>query len=330
MAVPKLHAVDDAATAAVDARWDAVVLVSPTLTLPDLPALQMPIRSAANVDARVGHDVMLLAVPAVAGGRLILAPTGPLDRDYDDVRQFGEAARVGIVRARDAGAKRPLLLVPRVPIELGYEHALEVALLGALAGLWQPLEAREARGENGLEPVTDLGFVAQAGADPDHVSRIVSAIEHGRRLTRDLAGSDPERMRPAAFATVCRDVLAATPVQVDVLDDPEMLRTEYPLLHAVARASLSVPRHRPCVIRFVYQGAGEPRETLFLAGKGVTYDTGGADLKVGGHMAGMSRDKGGGAAVAGLFRVLSLLRPEGLRVVAEIGAVRNSIGADAY
>lgn len=46
-------------------------------------------------------------------------------------------------------------------------------------------------------------------------------------------------------------------------------------------------------------GAGEPSETLFLIGKGVTIDTGGTDLKVGGAMLGMSRDKYGSAVVAG-------------------------------
>ncbi len=47
-------------------------------------------------------------------------------------------------------------------------------------------------------------------------------------------------------------------------------------------------------------------------------------------MAGMSRDKAGAAAVAGLFRVLSLLRPRGVRVVGELGVLRNSIGPDGY
>lgn len=44
-------------------------------------------------------------------------------------------------------------------------------------------------------------------------------------------------------------------------------------------------------------------KTLFLVGKGVTYDTGGADIKAGGVMAGMSRDKCGAAAVAGFMQV---------------------------
>jgi leucyl aminopeptidase len=47
-------------------------------------------------------------------------------------------------------------------------------------------------------------------------------------------------------------------------------------------------------------------------------------------MAGMSRDKGGAAAVAGIFKVLALLRPKGVRVVGELGVLRNSTGPDAY
>ena len=44
--------------------------------------------------------------------------------------------------------------------------------------------------------------------------------------------------------------------------------------------------------------------TCFVPLQGITYDTGGADIKTGGHMAGMHRDKCGAATVAGLFKVL--------------------------
>ena len=331
MAIPKLLEVEDPGAASVDQEtWDAVVVVSPTLNLTDLPALYEPLRAAADVDARVGKDVVLIPAPKLAGGRLVFAPTGPIDRDWDDVRRYGDAAKAGVQRARNAGSKRPLLLLPRVPVEGGYERAVEVGLLGALEGLWEPLEAREVRGEQELEPVTHLGFSVPAGADGAFISKIVYAIERGRRLTRDLAGAEPERMRPAAFAAMCRDAFAETSVFVEVVDDMEVLRRDYPLLTAVARASLVVDRHRPCVIRLRYEGKGPIRETLLCAGKGVTYDTGGADLKVGGHMAGMSRDKGGAAAVAGFLLTVAELQPAGLCVIAEIGTVRNSIGADAY
>lgn len=47
-------------------------------------------------------------------------------------------------------------------------------------------------------------------------------------------------------------------------------------------------------------------------------------------MAGMHRDKCGAAAVAGFFKTLSLLKPEGLNVCGYLALVRNSIGSDAY
>ena len=51
-----------------------------------------------------------------------------------------------------------------------------------------------------------------------------------------------------------------------------------------------------------------------LVGKGVTYDTGGADIKAGGVMAGMHRDKCGSAAVAGFMKIISELQPPNLKV----------------
>jgi leucyl aminopeptidase len=97
----------------------------------------------------------------------------------------------------------------------------------------------------------------------------------------------------------------------------------------VARASVSVPRHRPCVVRLEL-GPEDAAEPIVLCGTGVTYDTGGADLKTNGAMAGMSRDKGGAGAVAGLMRVLAEAPPKGVRVVALLGMVRNSIGEESF
>ena len=47
-------------------------------------------------------------------------------------------------------------------------------------------------------------------------------------------------------------------------------------------------------------------------------------------MAGMCRDKGGAAAVAGLFLAAARLQVEGVHLIAELGVVRNSIGSDSY
>ncbi len=70
--------------------------------------------------------------------------------------------------------------------------------------------------------------------------------------------------------------------------------------------------------------------SIFLIGKGVTYDTGGADIKYGGVMRGMSRDKCGAAACAGFMKTISYLKPKNVNVIADLGFVRNSAGPDNY
>lgn len=331
MATPQLTAAPDLDAALSGDAHDAVILIAPDLFgVPD--ALADPLRAAAEVDQRVGYDLTVHAVPGLPGGRLVAAPTGPLDRDQDDVRRVGKAAAAGVARARDAGARRPLLVLGTLPTSEDMARAPEVAALGALAALWEPLEAREALGEAEVEPVeaVGLGGVGLEGGRLDAAVRVASAVEAGRRLARDLGGTEPERMAPIRMASLCEEVLGAAGVEVEVVSDRATLDAEYPLLSAVARASYAVERHHPRVVRLRWRGAGEIRRTLLIAGKGVSYDTGGADLKTGGIMAGMSRDKGGAAAAAGFLLAAAKLAPEGVEVIAELGCVRNSIGPDSF
>jgi len=67
-----------------------------------------------------------------------------------------------------------------------------------------------------------------------------------------------------------------------------------------------------------------------FVGKGVTFDSGGMDIKISGNMIGMHRDKGGASVVAGFLKVLSILKPRGLKVMASLPFVRNAVGEDAY
>ena len=311
--------------------FDAVVLVghAPAAAGGHLDALRAPLQALAKVDAAFQSRVSVIAADGLPGNRLVVAPTGPLGRDHDDVRRCAEAAAAGVRRARDAGAKAILLLLQQAPATAAFAHAPQVAALGAASGLWEPLEAREALGADRVEPVQKLG-VAVLGHFTAQDAAWVEAADAGLRLARDLAGTEPERMAPPRFAEYVQQAFRGSKVKVTVQKDGKKLAKEYPLLMAVARASLEVPRHRPCVVRLEYTPKGKVDRTLLFAGKGLTYDTGGADLKTDGHMAGMSRDKGGAAAVAGLFLAAAKLGLRSVRLVAELGVVRNSIGSDAF
>ncbi|TQV70948.1 leucyl aminopeptidase family protein [Aliikangiella marina] len=328
MAYPRLILTKDPQSLlAENSNNDAVILVTPTTTCETSPIVNGVLEAVAGVDKRLGAEVMLIHAPSLCGGRLIHCATGPIDRDYDDVRNFGDAAAKGIELAKESGAKNPLLLVEGVPGHEAFQRATSVAYLSICQKLWQPLEAREALNESEIEPIETIGLLdirSEVNAE------FLDAVESGRRLARDLCGTNPERFAPPAFADYCVEAFEDSGLEVSVIDDQDEIVDKFPLLAAVARSSRQVPRHQARVINLEYTGEGPIEKTLILIGKGVTFDTGGADLKVGGHMAGMSRDKGGAAAVAGFMKTVAMCQPKGLKVIATLGMVRNSIGAECF
>ncbi|BDX05439.1 M17 family metallopeptidase [Planctobacterium marinum] len=327
MAFPKITVIDDLSSAlSASAKWDAVIVVAADCNAVSEPAIQAALNAHQQIDARINSEVLLFSNEQVPGKRIIFAPTGQLSRYYDDVRRFFDVANQAAKLAASAGVKQPLVLVD-APDDERFKNAVSAVYLGLTQGLWQPLEARMALDESELEPITEIGLL---GSTDSVSAKWLMAAEAGKRVARDLCGTEPERMAPPGFADYCVEALAGSAVKVEVISDQRQLERQYPLLFAVARASEAVERHQARVITMTYEGKGPIEHSLYLAGKGITYDTGGADLKVNGHMAGMSRDKGGAATVAGFMKMLAQLQPEGIKVVAEIGAVRNSIGADAF
>ncbi|WP_419147738.1 M17 family metallopeptidase [Pseudoalteromonas 'SMAR'] len=277
------------------------------------------------VDARIAQKTTLLVSEQVPGKRLVIAPTGPVDRDYDDVRRFFEAAKAGVLEAKAAGAVKPLLVVANAPSDSRYENALAVSFLGACQGLWQPLEAREYRGEE-IEPISSIYLFSAT----EQTCQQLTAISAGQYAARDLCGTEPERMAPPRFADYCVELFKDSAVNVEVVADRKTIDEQYPLLSTVARASYAVERHHPRVVKMAYEPEGEVERTLIFVGKGLVYDTGGADLKVGGFMAGMSRDKGGAASVVGFMEAVAKYQPKGVKVIAYLAVVRNSIGSDCF
>lgn len=310
-----------------DQNFDGIVLVAEGFDkLPkELDCLKGPLEDYSSVDCGLGEEVVVLKVPGLPGNRLVFAATGPVNRDYDDIRRFSDAASNGIKRALKAGLQRPLLVCPP---HSSYEKSTLVGLLGALQALYLPLELREVK--TSPHKVAVLGVWVNKRERGNKLVELATALESGRLVCRDIGGSDPERMAAPRVAEYVETLFRNSPVEVQVLQDASVFEKEYPCLAAVNRCASAVPRHQARVIKLQYCGEGRVKQTLMLVGKGITYDTGGADIKAGGVMAGMHRDKCGAAAVAGFFEVLAKLKPKHLKVVGAMAMVRNSVGSDCY
>ena len=161
-------------------------------------------------------------------------------------------------------------------------------------------------------------LVAPEGVD---VQRL-EAIAAGEALTRDLINTPTSDMSPADLEAAARSLAQDHGAQIDVITGDDLLTRNFPMIHAVGRASATPPR-------LIDISWGDSGPHLTLVGKGVCFDTGGLNIKPGSSMGLMKKDMGGSATVLGLAQmIMALGLPIRLRVL--IPAVENSISANAF
>jgi len=156
-------------------------------------------------------------------------------------------------------------------------------------------------------------------ADRGHVSRTYTAIA----LVRDLITTPAADLGPEELATAAREVARSGGAKCRVIVGDALLKRNYPMIHAVGRASLRQPR----LIDLSWGPARAPKVTL--VGKGVCFDTGGLDLKLPAGMALMKKDMGGAAVALGLAQMIMDAKLK-VRLRVLIPAVENSVSANSF
>jgi leucyl aminopeptidase len=150
-------------------------------------------------------------------------------------------------------------------------------------------------------------------------------VEHLARaiyLARDLINTPCEDLGPPHLAAAAKAVAKEFGARFKVIVGDDLLKHNYPTIHAVGRASA----RPPCLIDIRWGNEKHPKVTL--VGKGVCFDTGGLDLKSAAGMLDMKKDMGGSAVVLSLGMALMAAKaPIRLRVL--IPAVENSVSANA-
>src|SRR5690606_33600792 len=105
-------------------------------------------------------------------------------------------------------------------------------------------------------------------------------------------------MGPIALETAVRKLASQYDAVVNVTVGDDLLEQNFPMIHAVGRASVEAPR----LVDLTWGNADAPKVTL--VGKGVCFDTGGLDIKPASGMLLMKKDMGGAANVLGLAAMI--------------------------
>jgi leucyl aminopeptidase len=143
-------------------------------------------------------------------------------------------------------------------------------------------------------------------------------------LVRDLVNTPAEDMGPADLEAVAEGLAKTHRAKLTVTKG-DALEREFPMVHAVGRAAAR--SHAPRMIRLDWGKASAP--LVAIVGKGVSFDTGGLDIKPASGMALMKKDMGGAAhafALAGLIMGAGL----NVRLLCLVPAVENAIAGNAF
>lgn len=139
---------------------------------------------------------------------------------------------------------------------------------------------------------------------------------------RDLINTPANDMNPEALALEATTWAKSQKAKIKVIKSDELLKQNYPMIYVVGKAS-SVPPH---LVDIVFERKNAPKITL--VGKGVTFDSGGLDIKSSGGMKIMKKDMGGAANVLALAKVIVDMKlPIQLRVLLPI--VENAVAGNA-
>ena len=136
---------------------------------------------------------------------------------------------------------------------------------------------------------------------------------------RDLVNTPADDLGPPQLEDALHALAAQHGAEVVSIVGDELLKRNFPAIHAVGRASHRAPR----LLRLDWGDDASPR--LALVGKGVCFDTGGLDIKTADGMRNMKKDMGGAAhaiALAGLV----MARKLPVRLTLLVPAVENAIG----
>ena len=180
-------------------------------------------------------------------------------------------------------------------------------------GTWRFERYRTNKGKAGAK------IVWPQGADKARATAMIEAIS----MARDLITTPSSDMGPAELAAAAQDLAKTHKARIKVIVGDDLLKQNYPMVHAVGRASTRAPR----LIDLTWGKESDPKVTL--VGKGVCFDTGGLDIKPSSGMLIMKKDMGGAANVLALAQmVMDAKLKVRLRVL--IPAVENAVAGNAF
>jgi leucyl aminopeptidase len=278
---------------------------------------------AGDIDGKPGSCHLLFDLPKLGAARVLVVGLGA-QKSFDAAR----FKRVNLDAARALG-KLPLDSAASWLTELDVpgrdaDWRVRTAALASDHAAYRYTATFKPRDQEPQPQLATIAFAAgnEAAAGLDQAAAIASGV----RFARELGNLPPNICNPAWIAEQARQFADAHDgVAIDVLEREQMAELGMGSLLAVARGSANAPR----LVVLQWKGAKGKQAPYALVGKGVTFDSGGINIKPSAGMEEMKFDMCGAAGMLGAFVAAVEMRLP-INLVCVVAAVENMPGGDAY
>jgi leucyl aminopeptidase len=153
-----------------------------------------------------------------------------------------------------------------------------------------------------LETIELLGLGSQEAAITKG-----EAICSGVILARELVAAPANSVTPVTLAETAQEIASEYGLTLEILEQEDCEKLGMGAYLGVAKASDLPPKF----IHITYKPQGTPRRKLAIVGKGLTFDSGGLNIKGAGNgIETMKIDMGGGGATLGAAKAIAQLKPD--------------------
>jgi leucyl aminopeptidase len=278
--------------------------------------------AAEKFQGKAGAVTHLHVADGLGASRVVVAGLGSRkDSGAETVRR---AAAAALRRARDLGARTVAL--DGLGDRLSPRERAHAAVEGAILGTYVFDRYKREKSDKAVETLRVVAADGRQAREATEGARRGEIFARATWLARDLINAPANDVHPTHVAEVAKQVAREGKLKVKVLERDDCAKLGMGAFLGVAQGS---PEQPPKFIHLTYTPDGRAQKKVAVIGKGITFDSGGLDLKSADGMARMKNDMSGAAAVLGIMQALPKLGAK-VEVHGFIAATENMPSGTAF
>jgi leucyl aminopeptidase len=255
--------------------------------------------AAERFQGKPGAVTHLHLANGLGASRVVV--TGLGGRKENVAEMVRRAAAAGLRRARDLGARTVALDL--LGDRLSPRERAHAAVEGAILGTYVFERYKREKSDKTVETLRVVTADGRQAREVTEGARRGEIFAQSTWLARDLINAPANDVHPTYVAEVAREIAREGKLKLKVLERDDCAKLGMGAFLGVAQGSEQPPKF----IHLTYTPSGRATKRVAVVGKGITFDSGGLDLKSADGMSRMKNDMSGAAAVLGIMKALPKL-----------------------